>query len=108
MPLVVDGPCYVQGAEHRGIAEGGYGEVVVADRSPINVVPANQATWEDIEAVVGKARCWDSLCFCQRFKLSIRRNASTGLRDWRDNGRHFGEFSSLPLSQRGEPGKESR
>ncbi len=52
-------------------------------RSPIKVVPANQATWEDIEAVVGKARSWDSLCFCQRFKLSIRRNASTGLRDRR-------------------------
>ena len=56
---------------------------MAADRSPIKVVPANQATWEDIEAVVGKARCWDSLCFCQRFKLSIRRNASTGLRVWR-------------------------
>ena len=56
---------------------------MAADRSPIIVVPANQATWEDIEAVVGKARCWDSLCFCQRFKLSIHRNAATGLRDWR-------------------------
>jgi hypothetical protein len=55
---------------------------VVADPPPITVVPANQATWEDIEAVVGKARCWDSPCFCQRFKLSIRRDPSTGLRDW--------------------------
>jgi GNAT superfamily N-acetyltransferase len=55
---------------------------VVASPSPITVVPANQVTWEDIEAVVGKARCWDSLCFCQRFKLSIRRNASTGVRAW--------------------------
>jgi hypothetical protein len=56
---------------------------VVADASRISVVPANRATWEDIEAVVGKARSWDSLCFCQRFKLSIRRNPTTGLRDWR-------------------------
>jgi hypothetical protein len=44
---------------------------VVADPSPIKVVPANQATWEDIEAVVGKARSWDRLFFCQRFKLGV-------------------------------------
>ena len=44
---------------------------MVADPSPINVRPANQATWEDIEAVVGKARSWDQLCFCQRFKLGV-------------------------------------
>jgi GNAT superfamily N-acetyltransferase len=44
---------------------------VVADPSPIKVVPANHATWEDIEAVVGKARSWDDLCFCQRFKLGV-------------------------------------
>ena len=56
---------------------------MVADSSPIEVVPANRATWEDIESVVGKARCWDTLCFCQRFKLSIRRDPATGLRDWR-------------------------
>jgi GNAT superfamily N-acetyltransferase len=41
----------------------------------MTVVPANQATWEDIAAVVRKARHWDALCFCQRFKL--------GGRDWR-------------------------
>jgi hypothetical protein len=44
---------------------------VVADPSPISVVPANQATWDDIEAVVGAARSWDTLCFCQRFKLGV-------------------------------------
>jgi hypothetical protein len=44
---------------------------VIADASPIKVVPANKATWEDIEAVVGKARSWDQLCFCQRFKLGV-------------------------------------
>jgi hypothetical protein len=44
---------------------------VVADPSPISVVPANQASWEDIVAVVGKARSWDRLCFCQRFKLGV-------------------------------------
>jgi GNAT superfamily N-acetyltransferase len=50
---------------------GRYGGRVVADSSPIKVVPANQATWADIEAVVGTARSWDTLCFCQRFKLGV-------------------------------------
>ena len=45
----------MSGAQHDPIGHC-YREVVVADRSPISVVPANQATWEDIEAVVGKAR----------------------------------------------------
>ena len=48
-----------------------YREVVVAVRSPIRIVPANQATWDDIEAVVGKARSWDRPCYCQRFKLGV-------------------------------------
>jgi len=44
---------------------------VAADPSPIQVVPANQATWDDIEAVLGKARSWDQPCYCQRFKLGV-------------------------------------
>lgn len=36
----------------------------------VTVVPANQASWDDIEAVIGKAMCWDTRCFCQRYKLS--------------------------------------
>ena len=44
---------------------------MVADSSPIKVVPANEATWADIEAVVGTARSWDKLCFCQRFTLGV-------------------------------------
>lgn len=42
---------------------------MTADELSIRVMPANQASWEHVEAVVGKARCWDQLCFCQRFKL---------------------------------------
>lgn len=34
----------------------------------ITVVPANEAPWEDIEAVLGAARCHGGACFCQRFK----------------------------------------
>jgi len=36
----------------------------------ITVVPANQATWEDLEQVLGAARCHGGLCYCQRFKIA--------------------------------------
>ena len=35
----------------------------------LRIVPANEVSWEDLRAVVGAARCFDSLCFCQRFKI---------------------------------------
>ena len=34
----------------------------------ISVVPANEASWEDLEAVFG-TRGSSSICFCQRYKL---------------------------------------
>ncbi|PYZ99142.1 GNAT family N-acetyltransferase [Alteribacter lacisalsi] len=34
------------------------------------VVPANKASWEDLEAVLGSARCHGAPCYCQRFKIS--------------------------------------
>ena len=37
---------------------------------PISVVPANEASWEHVQLVVGKARCHAALCFCQRFKIA--------------------------------------
>jgi GNAT superfamily N-acetyltransferase len=36
----------------------------------ISVVPANEAPWEDVELVVGTARCHAALCYCQRFKIA--------------------------------------
>jgi hypothetical protein len=33
------------------------------------MVPANEVSWDDFRAVVGAARCFDALCFCQRFKI---------------------------------------
>jgi hypothetical protein len=36
----------------------------------ISVVPANEASWEDVDLVVGKARCHAALCYCQRFKIA--------------------------------------
>ena len=33
------------------------------------VVPANEASWEDLEAVLGTAKCHGGRCYCQRFKL---------------------------------------
>ncbi|HEY7705423.1 MAG TPA: GNAT family N-acetyltransferase [Acidimicrobiia bacterium] len=35
----------------------------------LRIVPANQASWEDLVSIVGKSRCYDDLCFCQRFKI---------------------------------------
>ncbi|MFI1094346.1 GNAT family N-acetyltransferase [Streptomyces sp. NPDC020917] len=36
----------------------------------ITVVPANRASWEDLEQVLGTARCHGGLCYCQRFKIT--------------------------------------
>ena len=35
----------------------------------LRIVPANEVPWDDLRAVVGAARCFDALCFCQRFKI---------------------------------------
>jgi GNAT superfamily N-acetyltransferase len=46
-----------------------YGPLGMASTPEITVVPANEASWEDIQAVFGTSgdpsRCW-----CQRFKMS--------------------------------------
>lgn len=34
----------------------------------IEVVPANEASWEDLETVLGPMRCHGDRCYCQRFK----------------------------------------
>jgi GNAT superfamily N-acetyltransferase len=39
---------------------------IITDR--VNVVPANQASWEDIQAIFGM-RGYPSACLCQRFKI---------------------------------------
>jgi GNAT superfamily N-acetyltransferase len=35
----------------------------------LRIVPANTVPWDDVLAVVGAARAFDALCFCQRFKV---------------------------------------
>ena len=40
------------------------------------IVPANNASWEDLEAVLAGAGCHGGRCYCQRFKLG--RNAWPG------------------------------
>jgi GNAT superfamily N-acetyltransferase len=35
----------------------------------ITVVPANEASWPDLDAVLGAAKCHGGRCYCQRFKL---------------------------------------
>src|ERR1700741_2851891 len=38
----------------------------------ITVVAANLESWEDLEAVLGAARCHEGRCYCQRFKIGYR------------------------------------
>src|SRR5262249_39237630 len=33
------------------------------------IVPANESSWDDLEAVLGGASCHGGRCYCQRFKL---------------------------------------
>jgi hypothetical protein len=42
----------------------------------VRVVPANQASWDHLNAVIGGASCHGGRCYCQRFKLG--RNAWPG------------------------------
>jgi GNAT superfamily N-acetyltransferase len=42
---------------------------ITAGADKLRILPANQAPWDDLRAVVGAARCHDDLCFCQRFKI---------------------------------------
>lgn len=35
----------------------------------ISVVPANEASWEDLDVVLGSARCHAAQCYCQRYKI---------------------------------------
>lgn len=41
----------------------------------MRIVPANEASWDDIDSVVGPASCHGGRCYCQRFKI--------GGREWR-------------------------
>jgi GNAT superfamily N-acetyltransferase len=34
----------------------------------VRVVPANEADWDEIELILGKASCHGCACYCQRFK----------------------------------------
>jgi len=35
----------------------------------LTIIPANKASWEDLVAVLGGARCHGKPCHCQRFKI---------------------------------------
>jgi GNAT superfamily N-acetyltransferase len=37
------------------------------------IVPANEASWDDLEAVLGTVKCHSTRCYCQRFKISAYR-----------------------------------
>jgi hypothetical protein len=38
----------------------------------VNIVPANAASWDDLEAILGGTCCHGGRCYCQRFKLHGR------------------------------------
>ncbi len=38
--------------------------------SDIRVVPADEASWDDVLAVLGTPKCHGGPCFCQRFKIA--------------------------------------
>jgi GNAT superfamily N-acetyltransferase len=44
-------------------------DAVVHPGSDIAVVPANTASWDDLAAVLGSAKCHGGLCYCQRFQI---------------------------------------
>ena len=46
-------------------------------------VPANEAPWEDLMAVMGSARCHGNPCFCQRFTIRGWRNINDEQRELR-------------------------
>lgn len=41
-------------------------------KNELTIVPANQASWEDLIAILGPARCHGKPCYCQRFKIHER------------------------------------
>jgi GNAT superfamily N-acetyltransferase len=50
----------------------------------LSIVPANEASWDDVAAVVGPANCHGDRCYCQRFKIPTRdwRSVSDEERAW--------------------------
>lgn len=51
----------------------------------LTIVPANETSWEDLEAIVGRARWLDTRCFCQKFKI--------GAREWNQYGEEGRAFA---------------
>jgi GNAT superfamily N-acetyltransferase len=86
-------------------------DVAVTDAAmAVRIVPANEASWDDLEAVLGGAGCHGGRCYCQRFKLG--RNAWPGddlershmLREQTDCGHpRSGTTSGLVAYVDGEP-----
>jgi hypothetical protein len=41
----------------------------VLSRPGVTIVPGNQASWEDLDLILGPTRCHGASCYCQRFKI---------------------------------------
>lgn len=62
----------------------------------ISVVPANEASWEDLDAVLATVKCHGGRCYCQRFKLRGGR--------WRTVSDHERADMLAEQTSCGEPG----
>src|SRR2546427_7004807 len=56
----------------------------------MRIVPANKASWDELEAVLTGANCHGGRCYCQRFKLAEQRDKQWGraTREWSRRGEH--------------------
>jgi GNAT superfamily N-acetyltransferase len=63
------------------------------------IVPANEASWADLQGVLGSANCHGCRCYCQRFK-------SPGS-DWRDVSDEERAFRLRAQTACGEPEAQS-
>ena len=44
-------------------------KTLITTDASITVVPANEASWDDLHVVLGGVRCHAAQCYCQRFKI---------------------------------------
>ena len=70
-----------------------------ARATEVKIVPANEATWDDIQAVFG-ARGDSARCWCQRFKMQPRES-------WRSVGRDALAFRLRQQTDCGHPTAEA-
>jgi GNAT superfamily N-acetyltransferase len=72
--------------------------LITSDAARLRIVPANEVPWEDVLTVVGRARAFDALCYCQRFKV---------LRSWQTMGEEERAHRLRTQAECGYPGSDT-